>query len=98
MRLKMACCAKESGQTIQELFLTSILKTCHTLALDGQLRMSVADLYKQQDLVIAHFQKWSMSECYQFAQKLAKFPEKHVEGGADLNKNISTRVILRPKR
>jgi len=54
--------AREQQKTIQELFLSAILKTCHALASLGQLPLSLADLYMQQDHTVDAILESSVAE------------------------------------
>lgn len=47
IRQKISWSASQSNMTVQELFLTAILKTCTTFARQGSLRISLLDFYKQ---------------------------------------------------
>jgi hypothetical protein len=62
--------AREQRKTIQELFLAAILKTCHALASLGQLQLSVADLYMQQDHIVNDILESSVAESLQLLSTL----------------------------
>jgi len=62
--------AREQQKTIQELFLSAILKTCHALASLGQLPLSLADLYMQQDHTVDAILESSVAESLQLLATL----------------------------
>ena len=62
--------AREQQKTIQELFLSAILKTCRALASLGQLPLSLADLYMQQDHTVDAILESSVAESLQLLATL----------------------------
>lgn len=48
LRFKISYLAFEAKQTIHQLFLTTILKSYYTLILNGEIPISMVDLYKIQ--------------------------------------------------
>jgi hypothetical protein len=62
--------AREQQKTIQELFFSAILKTCHALASLGQLPLSLADLYMQQDHTVDTILESSVAESLELLANL----------------------------